>query len=79
MRCGKAVMLEIIRKELLAQGVPEDRSLFLNCESAAGIRLKSEETILETADSRFSVSIRSMTKACGSMSRPQNTWWPWTK
>ncbi len=44
-RCGKSVMMELVRAELLKQGVAEDRTLFLNFESGSDPRVRSAETV----------------------------------
>ncbi|HCM28503.1 MAG: ATPase [Treponema sp. GWB1_62_6] len=45
-RCGKSVMLGLIRDELLAGGVPPERLLFFNCESAVDERVRGVDGIL---------------------------------
>lgn len=45
-RCGKSVLLELVRNELLGQGIPADRILALNFESAADPRVRNLDTVL---------------------------------
>ena len=45
-RCGKSVMLGLIRDELISGGMQSERILLFNCESATGERIRNIDAVL---------------------------------
>jgi predicted AAA+ superfamily ATPase len=55
-RCGKSVLLELVRAELQQQGIGQDSILALNFESAADSRVRDTQAVLEAVKNQQKVS-----------------------